>query len=47
MNPHLDKEYFVLRKLKLRARKLAANAKKVLDKVKICKPDTETMTNNC
>jgi len=47
MNPYLDREYFVLRKLKLRARRLAANAKKTLDKVKICKPETETMTNNC
>jgi len=47
MNPYLDREYFVLRKLKLRAKKLAAMAKKVLDKTKICKPETETMTNNC
>ena len=47
MNPYLDREYFVLRKLKLRARKLAAKAEKVLNKMKICKPETETMTNNC
>jgi hypothetical protein len=47
MNPYFDREYFVLRKLKLRARRLAANAKKTSDKVKICKPETETMTNNC
>ena len=47
MNPYLDREYFVLRKLKLRARKLAAKAEKVLDKMKICKPETENMTNNC
>ncbi len=47
MNPYLDREYFDLRKLKLRARKLTAMAGKVLDKVKICKPETETMTNNC
>jgi hypothetical protein len=47
MNPYLDRKYFVLRKLKLRARKLAAKAEKVLDKMKICKPETETMTNNC
>ena len=47
MNPYLDREYFVLRKLKLRAKKLKAMAKKVLDKVKIYKPETETMTINC
>jgi len=47
MNPYLDREYFVLRKLKLRARKLTAMANKVLEKVKIYKPDTETITNNC
>ena len=47
MNPYLNKEYFVLRKVKLRARKLKAMAKKVLDKVKICKPETKTMTNDC
>ncbi len=48
MNPHLDKEYFVSRKLKLQARKLTGMTKKVLDKAKnICKPETMTMTNNC
>jgi len=48
MNPHLDKEYFVLRKLKLQARKLTGMTNKVLDKAKnICKPETMTMTNNC
>ena len=50
MNPYLDKDYFVLRRLKLRARKLADTAKKTWDKTKkICIPKTETMTmtNNC
>jgi RNA-directed DNA polymerase len=40
MNPHLDKDYFILRKLKLRVRKLTGMAKN------ICK-QTMTMTNNC
>ncbi len=48
MNPYLNKEYFVLRKLKQRARKLAGMTKKVWDKIeKICKPETKTITNNC
>lgn len=48
MNPYLDKEYFVLRKLKQKAEKLTEMADKVWDKVKkICIPATETMTNNC
>jgi len=48
MNPYLDKEYFVLRKLKQKARKLTEMADKVWDKVKkICIPATETMKNNC
>jgi hypothetical protein len=48
MNPYLDKEYFVLRKLKQKAKKLTEMADKVWDKVKkICIPATETMTNNC
>jgi RNA-directed DNA polymerase len=40
MNPHLDKDYFVSRKLKLRVRKLTGVAKN------ICK-QTMTMINNC
>jgi RNA-directed DNA polymerase len=48
MNPHLDKNYFISRKLKLRVRKLTGMAKNVLEKAKnICKPETMTMTNNC
>ncbi len=48
MNPYFDKEYFVLRKLKQRAKKLTDIANRAWDKTtKICKPKTETMTNNC
>ncbi len=48
MNPHLDKDYFVSRKLKLGVKKLTGIAKKAWDKVKnICIPETVTMTNNC
>jgi hypothetical protein len=48
MNPYLDNEYFVLRKIKQRAKKLTGTVNKVWDKTtKIRKPKTETMTNNC
>ncbi len=48
MNPYLDKEYFVSRKLKLRARKITGIAEKAWDKAKnICRPETITITNNC
>jgi len=48
MNPYLNKDYFVSRKLKLGVKKLTGIAKKVWDKAKnICKPETVTMTNNC
>jgi len=48
MNPYLDRDYFVLRKSKQRARKLIAMAKKVGNRVKkICQHATETITNNC
>ena len=48
MNPYLDNEYFVLRKIKQRAKKLTGTVNKVWDKTtKICKPKTETMTNDC
>jgi len=48
MNPHLDKDYFVSRKVKLGVKKLTTIAKKVCDEVKnFCKPETMTMTNNC
>jgi len=47
-NPHLDEEYFVTRKLKQGIKKLTDVATKILDKAKkICKPENETMTNNC
>jgi len=48
MNPHLNREYFLSRKLKLGFKKLTKIAKNVFDEVKnICKPETMTMTNNC
>jgi RNA-directed DNA polymerase len=48
MNPYLDKEYFVLRKLKQGFKKLTGIANKVWDKAKnVTKPETKTMTNNC
>lgn len=47
MNPYLNEDYFVLRKVKQGAKKLRGMAKKVWDKVKICKPENKTMTNNC
>src|SRR4030065_1434686 len=48
MNPYLDKDYFVLRKLKLRVKKIKGFAKRGGNKVKnINKPETETMINNC
>lgn len=48
MNPHLDKDYFISRKLKLGVKKLTSIAKKVCDEAKnICKPETMTMKYNC
>ncbi len=48
MNPYFEKEYFVLRKLKQRAKKLTDIANKAWDKTtKICIPKIETMKNNC
>ncbi len=48
MNPHLNKEYFLSRKLKLGEMKLTSIAKNVLDEIKnICKPENMTMKNNC
>jgi Retron-type reverse transcriptase len=48
MNPYLDNDYFVLRKVKLGVKKLTETAKRVFDKAKkICKHENETMTNNC
>ncbi len=48
MNPYLDKDYFILRKIKLGIKKLTGMVNKVWNKSKnIRKPETETMTNNC
>ncbi len=48
MNPHLDKDYFILRKIKLGANKLKGVANKVLEKAnKVLQIENETMTNNC
>jgi hypothetical protein len=48
MNPYLDKDYFVLRKLKLRVKKQTGAVKKVREDTKIViKPENETMTYNC
>jgi RNA-directed DNA polymerase len=47
-NPYIDEEYFVSRKLKQGIKKLTDKSHKVLNNVqRICKPITETMTNNC
>jgi RNA-directed DNA polymerase len=48
MNPYLDNDYFVLRKIKQKAKKLKDTTMKIWDKVKkICIPETVTMTNSC
>jgi RNA-directed DNA polymerase len=48
MNPYLDKDYFILRKIKQGVKKLKGLTKSVWGKVKkVTKPETETMTNNC
>ncbi|GEM_PF-3681044 len=48
MNPYIDKDYFILRKIKMGIKKLTDTANKEWDKAKkICKPETEIMTNNC
>jgi RNA-directed DNA polymerase len=48
MNPHLDKDYFVLRKIRLGVKKLKDVTNKVLEKTKkILQPETETMTMSC
>ncbi len=48
MNPYLDKDYFILRKMKLRIKKLKVTVNRVWNKVKkVWQPETETMTNNC
>ncbi len=48
INPYLNKDYFVLRKLKLGVNKLTGMTSKVRDKaMNIYKLKNETMTNNC
>ena len=48
MNPYLDKDYFILRKIKLGVKKLTNQANRVWDKTKKdWQPETETMINNC
>ena len=47
-NPYLDKDYFTCRKIKQEIKKLNDIAENIWDKAKkICKPETETMINNC
>ena len=48
MNPHLDKEYFILRKIKLGINKLKGVVNEGLNKAKnVLPPETKTVTNNC
>lgn len=48
MNPHLDKDYFISRKIKLRVKKLKDTVNRAWNKVKkVWQPETETMINNC
>ncbi len=48
MNPYIDKDYFISRKIKLGIKKLNGIAKNVWNKArKIGIPETETMANNC
>ncbi|TAN42336.1 MAG: group II intron reverse transcriptase/maturase [Candidatus Methanoperedens sp.] len=48
MNPYLDKDYFILRKIKLGVKKLKGTANRVWNKVKkVWQPENETMINNC
>jgi len=48
MNPYLDENYFILRKIKQGIKKLKSSAKSVWGKVKnVTKPETTTMTNIC
>jgi len=48
MNPYLDKDYFIERKIKQGIKKLRSEAKSVWGKIKnVIKPETKTMTINC
>ncbi|WP_320408810.1 group II intron maturase-specific domain-containing protein [Candidatus Methanoperedens nitratireducens] len=45
MNPYIDENYFILRKIKQEIKKLKSLAKSVWGN--ITKPETKTITNNC
>ncbi len=48
MNPYVDKDYFIPRRIKQGIKKLKGLAKSDWEQAKkIRKPETETMTNNC
>jgi len=48
MNPYLDKDYFIERKIKQGIKKLKSAAKSVWGKMKnVIKPETKTITINC
>jgi retron-type reverse transcriptase len=48
MNPYLDKDYFILRRIKLGIKKLKDTTNKMWNKVnKDLQPETKTITNNC
>jgi len=48
MNPYLDKDYFITRKIKQGVNKLKSMAKSVWGKIKnVIEPENETMTNDC
>jgi RNA-directed DNA polymerase len=48
MNPYLDKDYFISRKIKQGVKKLKSLAKSTWGKINnMTKPETVTMTNNC
>jgi RNA-directed DNA polymerase len=48
MNPYLDKDYFILRRIKLGIKKLKDTTNKVWNKVNNdLQPETKTITNNC
>jgi RNA-directed DNA polymerase len=47
-NPYLDRDYFILRKIKLGVKKLTGMANGLWDKAKkVWQPETKAMTNNC
>ncbi len=47
-NPYLDKDYFILRMMRLGNKKLKGTVNRVCDNAnKVWQPETKTMTNNC